>query len=102
VATASDQVPIDMELYLPESWVSDKARRHEAHIPESAAVGDLHTLPPADPVTCPVDEHFFIRSDGWVVGCLPDCATSADCPAGYTCSGRGSAPGGPVDEAFCQ
>lgn len=36
VATASDQVPIDMELYLPESWISDRARRHQAHIPESA------------------------------------------------------------------
>jgi SRSO17 transposase len=35
VATAAEQVPIDMELYLPESWTSDRARRRATHIPES-------------------------------------------------------------------
>jgi SRSO17 transposase len=34
VSTAGEQVPIDMELYLPESWTSDRARRAQAHIPE--------------------------------------------------------------------
>jgi SRSO17 transposase len=35
VATAGEQVPIDIELYVPESWASDKARRRAARIPES-------------------------------------------------------------------
>src|SRR6516162_2082924 len=34
VATRSEQVPIDFELYLPESWTSDTARRHAARVPE--------------------------------------------------------------------
>jgi SRSO17 transposase len=34
VATATEQVPIDCELYLPESWTSDPERCERAHIPE--------------------------------------------------------------------
>jgi SRSO17 transposase len=37
VATATEQVPIDFELYLPESWTSDRLRRRRARIPESVA-----------------------------------------------------------------
>ena len=33
VATSSDQIPIDFELYLPTSWTEDAARRREARIP---------------------------------------------------------------------
>lgn len=33
IATPTEHVPIDFELYLPESWVSDPARRKKAHIP---------------------------------------------------------------------
>jgi SRSO17 transposase len=34
IATRTEQVPIDFELYLPESWTEDAARRREARIPE--------------------------------------------------------------------
>jgi SRSO17 transposase len=34
VATASEHIPIDFELYLPESWTSNAARRKEARIPD--------------------------------------------------------------------
>lgn len=34
LATPTEHVPIDFELYLPESWASDPVRRREAHIPE--------------------------------------------------------------------
>lgn len=34
VATKSEQIPVDFELYLPESWTEDRARRREAHIPD--------------------------------------------------------------------
>jgi SRSO17 transposase len=36
-ATAELHVPLDFELYLPESWASDKKLRKEARIPESVA-----------------------------------------------------------------
>lgn len=35
VATATEQVPIDFELYLPRSWIDDAERRKRARIPES-------------------------------------------------------------------
>ena len=33
VATRSDQVPVDFELYLPKSWTGDRKRRLETRIP---------------------------------------------------------------------
>jgi SRSO17 transposase len=35
VATRTEQLPIDFELYLPESWTEDPARRREGRIPDS-------------------------------------------------------------------
>jgi SRSO17 transposase len=34
VATPSEHLPVDFELYLPESWTEDAARRKEARIPD--------------------------------------------------------------------
>jgi SRSO17 transposase len=34
VASSSEQIAVDFELYLPESWTEDRARRREARIPE--------------------------------------------------------------------
>ena len=35
VATSSEQVPVDFELYLPACWIDDPQRRLEARIPEA-------------------------------------------------------------------
>jgi SRSO17 transposase len=37
LATRTEHLPIDFELYLPESWANDTARRQEARIPEDVA-----------------------------------------------------------------
>lgn len=34
LATKSQQVPVDFELYLPVTWANNKARRAEGHIPD--------------------------------------------------------------------
>jgi SRSO17 transposase len=34
IATPTEHVPLDFELYLPESWANDPARRKEARIPD--------------------------------------------------------------------
>lgn len=34
VATSSEQIPVDFELYLPTSWIEDPARRREARVPD--------------------------------------------------------------------
>jgi SRSO17 transposase len=34
IATRTEHLPVDFELYLPESWANDSARRQEARIPE--------------------------------------------------------------------
>ena len=34
ITTATEQVPIDFQLYLPQSWTDNRARRREAHIPD--------------------------------------------------------------------
>jgi SRSO17 transposase len=35
IATRTEHLPIDFELYLPESWANEPARRQEARIPEA-------------------------------------------------------------------
>ena len=37
VAPSELNVPLDFELYLPESWAGDKKLRKEARIPENVA-----------------------------------------------------------------
>lgn len=34
IATSSEQIPIDFELYLPECWTEDPIRRKEARVPD--------------------------------------------------------------------
>jgi len=37
ISTRSGHVPVDFELYLPESWANDPARRKEARIPDDVS-----------------------------------------------------------------
>jgi hypothetical protein len=47
-------------------------------------------------------EFFFLRRDGRISGRHRDCALPADCPDGSSCKSIGTAPGGPVEEQFCE
>lgn len=44
ITTRSEHVPVDFELYLPESWANDPARRKEAHIPDEVTFKKKPTL----------------------------------------------------------
>jgi SRSO17 transposase len=37
VATSSEQIPVDFDLYLPKLWTDDPQRRNEARIPDDAS-----------------------------------------------------------------
>jgi SRSO17 transposase len=34
LATQRDHIPVDMQLYLPDTWANDESKRKEAHIPD--------------------------------------------------------------------
>ena len=42
VATRTTELPVDMDLYLPESWAKDRKRCRAAHIPLNAATQAPH------------------------------------------------------------
>jgi SRSO17 transposase len=44
IATATDQMPIDFALYLPDTWLADDSRRREARIPEDVAFATKNEL----------------------------------------------------------
>lgn len=44
IATASEHLPIDFELYLPKSWTEDPERRREARIPDDVEFRTKHEL----------------------------------------------------------
>lgn len=44
IATDAEHVPVDFELYLPESWTEDPKRRRECHIPEHVVFKTKHEL----------------------------------------------------------
>lgn len=44
VTTSTQQLPIDFELYLPESWTSDPKRRKAARIPDEVSFQTKHQL----------------------------------------------------------
>jgi hypothetical protein len=54
------------------------------------------------PAPCGRGAFFFIRKDAKIVGCHLECATASDCPAPQSCTGWGSAVGGPTDQPFCE
>jgi SRSO17 transposase len=37
VATGSEQIPVDFQLYLPASWTDDRERRREARVPDATS-----------------------------------------------------------------
>src|SRR5207247_421367 len=44
VATRTAHVPVDMDLYLPESWANDPVRRQVAKIPDEVVFRTKHDI----------------------------------------------------------
>jgi len=44
IATASDHVPVDFQLYLPSKWTDDEKLRKQAHIPKKTVFKTKHEL----------------------------------------------------------
>jgi SRSO17 transposase len=76
VATRSQHLPLDMELYLPEEWTEDKARRAEAKIPKDVV---FRTKP----------EMALDMIAKWVLDDVPLAPLSADSGYGYDGKFRG-------------
>jgi SRSO17 transposase len=67
IATRSAHVPIDFELYLPESWTSDADRRAECKIPDDVVFKTKEELA-LDMITRAVDDHIpgdILLADAW-------------------------------------
>jgi SRSO17 transposase len=67
IATRSAHVPIDFELYLPESWTSDEARRAECKIPDHIVFKTKEELA-LDMITRAVDDRIpgdILLADAW-------------------------------------
>jgi hypothetical protein len=113
---ASGNGPDDVEHAVSNARASFEAHPQRAESCERAMVyrhqliastgcahaGEAPKLPPGVAADCPPTEHFFVRQDGHVSGCHRDCTLPADCPGGSSCTGLGSAAGGPIDERFCE
>jgi hypothetical protein len=54
------------------------------------------------PAPCGRGAFYFFRNDAKILGCHLECVTAADCPAPQSCTGWGSAVGGPTDQPFCE
>ncbi len=98
-SSASWGPPHAMADYCQMAQTSRRAKFEQAGCADGAA--DIGVLPASAPADCAPEEHFFIRRDGRVIGCRPDCTSTQDCPQGSSCSSWGSAPGGPTDDLFC-
>jgi hypothetical protein len=88
------------------SRCADIARvRSEAFVAVGCGHAPLLSLPASasgKPAPCGKGAFFFIRKDAKIVGCHLECTTAADCPAPQSCTGWGSAVGGPTDQPFCE
>jgi SRSO17 transposase len=54
VTTRTEHVPVDFELYLPQSWAQDVARRRKAHIPDEVVFKTKPELA-LDMIRCALD-----------------------------------------------
>jgi hypothetical protein len=88
------------------SRCADIARlRSEAFVAVGCGHAPLLSVPASAPpkaAPCGRGAFFFIRKDAKIVGCHLECETAADCPAPQSCTGWGSAVGGPTDQPFCE